>query len=97
MKQRTENFPVQEKQLRYLLDSVVSISSSLLANGWKRFFSTIGRAPQIFRFFRFQSKVNKIYFHVNTFQSILQRKSLTILMSSAEPGSLFEICQPTKM
>ena len=48
-------------------------------------------------FFRFQSKVNKISFHVNTFRSILQRKSLTFLMSSAEPGSLFEICQPTKI
>ena len=69
--------PMQEKQLRQLLNSPVSISSSLLANGWKPFFSTISPAPQTFVFFWFQSS-NKISLNVNTFQSILQRKSLII-------------------
>jgi len=53
------------------------------------FSSTISPAPKIYRCFRFQSEVNKTSFHVDTFQSILQRKSLTILISSAEPQAFF--------
>ena len=52
-KEGLENLPMQEKQLRKLLDSVVSISSSVLTNGRKRFFFTISPAPQIFRLFVF--------------------------------------------
>ena len=48
---RTENLPMQWKQLRLLLKSMFSISCSLPANGWKRLFSTIRPAPQISCFF----------------------------------------------
>ena len=54
-KEGLENLPMQEKQLCKLLDSVVSISSSVLTNGRKRFFFTISLAPQIFRLFFFFS------------------------------------------
>lgn len=53
--ERTGNLPMQGKQIRWLLESMFSISCSLPANGWKRFFSTISAAPQIFCFVdRFQ-------------------------------------------